>query len=122
MTKNVKSTRPQAKEDYNMTIDALGEVISGDEVTKAYHLYPPLVHSIEEYIPGIDIDSIKGEIEIATLDIIRYGKKHKQQAESYMISRITKLITELMKSSSVQLDWQINYCLPSIINSLKSEV
>lgn len=98
MTKNVKSTKPQAEEDYSMTIDALGEVISGDEVTKAYHLYPPLVHSIEEHLPGIDIDSVKGEIANATLEIIRYGKKYdKVQAESYMISRITKLIAELME-------------------------
>lgn len=91
---NVKES--QAKEDYNMTIDALGEVLEVDEYKQALEVYPSLVHSIEEYIPGIDIESVKGEIEIATLDIIRYGKKHKQQAESYKISRITKLITELM--------------------------
>ena len=97
MTKNVKSTKPQAEEDYNMTIDALGEVISGDEVTKAYHLYPPLVHSIEEYIPGIDIEAVKDNIAITVLDLMRYDEKYdKKQAESYKINRITKLITELM--------------------------
>lgn len=96
MTKNVKSTKPQAEEDYSMTIDALGEVISGDEVTKAYHLYPPLVHSIEEHLPGIDIKSVKKDITGTALDIIRYSEKHNEvQTESYKINRITKLITEL---------------------------
>ena len=95
--KNTTATRPQAEEDFHMTIGALGEVISGDEVIKAVHLYPPLVHSIEEYMRGIDIKSVKKDITSTALDIIRYGEKYdKVQTESYKIYRITKLITELM--------------------------
>lgn len=97
MTKNVKSTKPQAEKDFYMTFDALGEATStGDEFTQALHLYPPLVHSIEEYIPGIDIKSVKKDITGTALDIIRYSEKHNEvQTESYKINRITKLITEL---------------------------
>lgn len=99
--KSRKDIESQAKQDYDMTINALGEVLLDDEYKQALHLYPPLIHGIEEYMPGIDINAAENDVALTTLDIIQYGKKHKQEAEDYKVTHIIELIVRLIASQPV---------------------